>query len=136
MVSKKALCCYMVCLLLFLTGCTGEGTVKEKIRDLEFTVVKEEEIPEELKVQIEQKKESRFKLTYKTDEYLYIASGYGAQETGGYSISIKELYLTENAIYLKTELSGPQKGENVSKGMSYPYIAVKLERRDEPVVFE
>lgn len=135
MVSKKVLCC-MVCLLLCLTGCADKEASKEKIRDLEFTVVKEEEIPEELKVQIEQKQESRFKLTYKTEEYLYIASGYGAQETGGYSICIKELYLTENAIYLKTELSGPQKGENVSKGMSFPYIVVKLERRDEPVVFE
>ena len=52
-----------------------------------------------------------FKLTYTDDKNLYIAVGYGAQPTGGYSISIRELYLTENSIVLATELMGPEKGK-------------------------
>ena len=37
---------------------------------------------------------------------------------------------------LYTELIGPRKGETISKSPSYPYIVVKVELRDENVVFE
>ena len=65
-----------------------------------------------------------------------IVRGYGEQETGGYSICIRDLYLTSNAIIFDTELIGPRKGETISKSPSYPYIVVKVELRDENVVFE
>ena len=74
--------------------------------------------------------------TYKDSEFLYIVRGYGEQETGGYSICIRDLYLTSNAIIFDTELIGPRKGETISKSPSYPYIVVKVELRDENVVFE
>lgn len=122
-------------LVVTLGGCTSTKKA-QKIRDLEYTVVKEEEIPKALSEQIESRKESRFKLTYQDGEYLYIASGYGQQQTGGYSIEMKELYLTEDAIYFDTELYGPQKGETVHKAPSYPYIVVKLEIVEKPVVFQ
>ena len=77
-----------------------------------------------------------FKLTYTDDQNLYIVVGYGEQETGGYSICIRNLYLTSNAIIFDTELIGPRKGETISKSPSYPYIVVKVELRDENVVFE
>ena len=57
-------------------------------------------------------------MTYSDEEKLYIVTGYGPQETGGYSIQVKELYLTENAIVFDTELSGPEKGETVTKETS------------------
>jgi uncharacterized protein Veg len=47
-----------------------------------------------------------------------------------------DLYLTSNAIIFDTELIGPRKGETISKSPSYPYIVVKVELRDENVVFE
>ena len=68
--------------------------------------------------------------------YVYIANGYGKQPTNGYSIQVKNLYLTENAVCFKTELYGPQVGEDVSQAESFPYIVVKLEAIDLPVVFE
>ena len=72
-------------------------------------------------------------MTYKDSEFLYIVRGYGEQETGGYSICIRNLYLTSNAIIFDTELIGPRKGETISKS---PNIVVKVELRDENVVFE
>ena len=47
----------------------------------------------------EERKAENFKLTYSDKQYLYICIGYGEQETGGYSIAVNELYLTDNAIY-------------------------------------
>lgn len=123
-------------LMICITGCGLSTYSSEKVTDLEYTVLKEQEIPQELMTQIEEQKESCFKLTYQDGEYLYIASGYGKQETGGYSIQVNELYLTSNTIYYKTGLFGPQKGETVHQAETYPYIVIKTEKREEPVVFE
>lgn len=135
--GKRILTIITASVLAICAGGCGLSTYdSKKVTDLEYTVVKEQEIPEELMTQIEEQKESCFKLTYQDGEYLYIASGYGKQETGGYSIQINELYLTSNAIYYKTGLFGPQKGETVHQAETYPYIVVKTENRQEPVVFE
>ena len=118
-----------------LAGC-GKSGDSAKVRDLEFTVMDQERIPEELKAIIEEKKIQPFKLTYSDDENLYIVVGYGPQETGGYSIQVKELYLTDNAIVFDTELLGPEKGETVAKETSYPVIVVQTELLENPVIFQ
>lgn len=139
-VSRKLV--LVSCLLLWvltvrlLTGCSVEKEHQDKVRDLEFTVVVEEETPEELKQIINEKKAGAFKMTYSDDQGLYIAVGYGEQPTGGYSISVKDLYLTENSIVLDTELTGPGKDEGAGIEKSYPYIVLKTEYLENPVVFQ
>ena len=56
---------------------------------------------------------------------MYIAAGYGEQKTGGYSIAVPELYLTENSITIRTELKGPEKQEQTGSECSYACIVVK-----------
>ena len=119
-----------------LTGCSVQKNEQDKVRDLEFAVVGEAELPEELKSLIEEKKEADFRLTYSNDQGLYIAVGYGQQATGGYSIAVRELYLTENSIVVDTELLGPEKGEEVGVEKSYPYIVVRTEYLENPVIFQ
>lgn len=85
---------------LAAAGCGIEDTNGSKIEDVEFTVLEEESVPEELKQEIEERKEMDFKLTYEDNGKLYIARGYGEKETGGYSISVKDVYLTQNALCL------------------------------------
>ena len=121
---------------IFFTGCAIEKTNRTKVRDMEYHVVAEKEIPEELKAQIEEKKAADFKMTYETPEHLYIVRGYGEQATGGYSIQVTELYLSSNAVFFKTTLIGPRKGENAAKSPSYPYIVIQTEKVDKNVVFE
>ena len=123
-------------LVFALCSCSFTEGKTKKVRDIEYTVVKDNEIPELLMEKIEEQKEEAMKLTYLEDEYLYIGKGYGMQDTGGYSISVKELYLTEKAIYFSTDFHGPKKGEVVADSPSYPYIVIKLEKIEEPVVFE
>lgn len=120
----------------FLTGCSASKDSENKVKDLEFTVVGESDIPDELKQIISEKQASPFKLTYSDDQSLYIVVGHGQQETGGYSIAVNELYLTDNSIILDTELIGPKKGENAGAEASFPYIVIKTEFREEPVVFQ
>ncbi len=119
-------------LMLILTGCSGK-VVDEKIKDLDFTVVEEAEVPTELLEEIESRKNGPFHMSYSCGEDLYIVVGYGMQETGGYSIQVPQFYLTENAIVLETKLIGPKEKE--AKVRSYPYLVIKTENREEPIVY-
>ena len=119
-----------------LSGCSVSREDKDKVRDLEFQVAAQGELPQELSKLIAQKVSQPFKLTYTDSQNLYIAVGYGAHATGGYSISVKELYLTENSIIMQTELMGPEKGEDPGTEQSFPYIVLRTELLEEPVVFQ
>ncbi|MEG2350904.1 MAG: protease complex subunit PrcB family protein [Hungatella sp.] len=118
-----------------LSGCSIEKESQDKVKDLEFTVIGENEIPEELQKMILDKQVQPFKLTFSDDQNLYIVVGYGVQESGGYSISVSDLYLTENSIVIDTELQGPEKG-TAAFAASYPYIVVKTAYMEQPVIFQ
>lgn len=122
--------------LVNLWGCGVEKTSAEKVRDVAFTVIDQSEIPQELQTSIEEKKKEGFKLTYSDEKNRYMAVGYGEQKTGGYSISVDECYLSTNALYFGTTLTGPEKGEKINEVSSYPYIVVRTELLEENVVFE
>ena len=128
------LLCLMGC--LWCAGCGMQKIGTEKIRDVDYTVVTEEEIPGELLEKIEAQKAEDFKMTYMLDDALYIVRGFGMQATGGYSIQVQNLYLAENALYFESDLIGPENGSQEEKAVSYPYIVVKTERLEENVVFE
>lgn len=132
---KYILMIILLGVLMLLSGCVRKEC-EGKVKDLEFTVTKEEELPEALRQQIEEKKEGDFRFTYSDNEYLYVARGYGIQETGGYSISVEDCYLSDTAICVKTRLQGPKNGEEVTKAPSYPFIVLKLELREEEVLFQ
>lgn len=119
-----------------LTGCTNIAQAEEPKEDLEFTVVSEERLPEELLEIVEEKKEEAFKVTYADAGYLYICMGYGKQDSGGYSVTVNDLYETDNAVYVNTNLLGPKAGSTPGSSPSYPYIVLKVEFRDKTVVFD
>jgi len=119
-----------------LTGCKKDESEIKKLRDLEFTIVEDVEIPGELKEIIDEKKEKPFRMHYSNKDSLYIVVGYGQQNSGGYSISVEDLFLTDNAIYFDTNLIGPSQNDLVTQGVTYPYIVVKLEFIDKKIVFE
>ncbi|NLJ95586.1 MAG: protease complex subunit PrcB family protein [Clostridiales bacterium] len=119
-----------------LVGCKKDEQEIKKLRDLEFTVVEDADLPGELKEIIDEKKDKPFRLHYSNKDNLYIVVGYGKQNSGGYSIAVEELYLTDNAIYINTNLIGPSQEDLVTQGVTYPYVVVKLEYMDERIVFE
>lgn len=125
-----------LCVACILSGCSIRKESKDKIKDLDFTVIEKDKVPDELKTMIEEKKQQPFKLTYADQGWLYIAEGYGAKETSGYSIEVKECYEAENAVYIHTNLNGPAKDEKVIEKTTYPYVVVKLEFIEKNVVYK
>ncbi len=121
--------------LVFMHGCGIEEIDREKIRDLEYEIVPEEEIPEEVFEKIVSQYENFSRSAYLCSDILYIVVCYGAQPTEGYSIEVDNLYESSNAIIVETTLKGPPGFEKVAENISYPYIVLKLEKNNKIVVF-
>ena len=135
--QKRFLSVCLICLMcMSVYACGQKQDTMAKIKDLECTVLAEENIPEELLEKIEDKKEEAFKMTFEDQGFLYICVGYGTQKTGGYSIAVNALYETTNAVYIDTNLIGPSPEEKSNPVESYPYVVVKTEFLQKPVVFE
>lgn len=135
--QKRFFSVCLICLMCMgVYACGQKQDTMAKIKDLECTVLAEENIPEELLEKIEDKKEDAFKMTFEDQGFLYICVGYGTQNTGGYSIAVNELYETANAVYIDTNLIGPNPEEKSNPVESYPYVVVKTEFIEKPVVFD
>lgn len=126
----------IVCLCGLLLGCSTKRSTEQKIKDLKFTVVEDLDVPSEIKELIDEKKIEPFQFTYATKSNLYLVVGYGKQETGGFSITMDELYETQNSVCMKTTLIGPGSSEKKENVKSYPYLVVRTEFIDKRSVFE
>ena len=62
-------------ILIFLSGCSMQTNQTEKLQDLEYTIVEEADLPEELRTILEEKKKESFKLTYEAEDSLYLCVG-------------------------------------------------------------
>ena len=125
----------LTAVLLLLAGC-GQKQSEGKIRDLECSVLDEDEIPQPLAEVIEENKTKEMKLSYAKDGELYIARGFGEQKSGGYSITQKYCYLAEDGIHVRFELLGPPAGETMAEEPTFPYIVVKTEAEGQNIIFE
>lgn len=133
-------CCKHMMILWLMVVCLGGCKVVEeespKIRDLEYVLVGEELIPEQLKSILEEKKENPFQLTYSDQENLYICIGYGSKESGGYTVIVEDLYLTADAVYVDTTLYGPGDASKAKNETTYPYAVIKTEFVENPVIYK
>ena len=127
----------LIVLGMQLQGCDFKIISEEQEhREVEFVIVSEECIPKAVKSLIESRKENEMKLTYVDGKDRYLIIGYGKQNTGGYSIYIKDLYATENALYVDTCLMGPNKKDGIKECLSYPVIVLQTNELGLPVVFK
>ena len=126
-IIKKLLFFFFLAMLTgVISGCAKKEKEIPKVKDLEYTVLEESEVPEELLEKIGEKKAEAFDITYQSDGYLYIARGYGTQRTSGYSVRILELYESTEGIVFSSELIGPRRDELVLQIETWPYIVIKL----------
>ena len=131
----KIICAFLA--LLTLSSCNPAETAdKDKIADLDFTVVDADDLPDIVKERIDEQKKESCKISYSDGDYIYIVIGYGEQPTGGYSIQIDQLYLTKECIVISTTLLGPTEDELVITAATYPYITIKTEDLKLPVCFK
>lgn len=115
-----------------------EESVKStnKVMDIEFTVVDDDNMQDIIKQNIDILKFNPFKLIFRDGQYLYIAIGYGEQRTGGYSIQVNELYESQDSIVVSTELLSPGKDDIVTMNITYPYLVIKTTNRFLPVYYK
>lgn len=139
---QRFFCGVLVLALVFVNaGCAGihlndsNQGAGEKVRDLEYTILSEERIPEEVKPLLEERKEKAFQMTYSDKEYLYICIGYGRQEYSGHSIVVNSLFLGENGILVDTSLIGPEAGKEKINTVQFPIIVLKTELVEEVPLF-
>ncbi len=132
--NKINLIFVLIICILVTAACGFEKIQTKKTKDIDFTVVAESEIPVEVQQIINERKEKEFKVTYSDSLYTYVIIGYGKQKYEGYSIRVKEMYETENAIYVKTEFNGPKEYTG-NETDTYPYIVIKIEYSDKNVIF-
>lgn len=125
----------LLCCFFLFSGCDKISGAEEKLSDLEFTVVPNDDVQADIQTLIEEKKANPFQMTYSDGSYKYIVVGYGKQPTGGYSIQVDEVYDTENNICVKTTLLGPESQDSAVGAESFPYIVIKIENLDKTVVF-
>lgn len=128
--------CLCILIITAIVGCSKKETDSDKMKDIEFTVVDDINIPDELKSIIDGKKTDAFQMTFTAGESMYLAIGYGEQKTGGFSIKVDGLYMAKDGIHIITNLLGPDKEEKVSKKASYPYIVVKIKTIEAEVIYE
>ena len=103
----------LLCVLLLAllpAGCQFIRIEEGERTPLEYTIVKQEEIPEEISELMEE------------------------QLTGGYSIQVEEVSESENAVFCKTRLIGPEKADAGSEP-SYPCIVLKIRETEKPIEF-
>lgn len=126
----------ILCLgVIFLTGCVKKYD-EAKESDIDYTIVTEEEMPDQVKEILQASEKDSFRKTYSDKDYLYIIIGYGAQPTSGYSIEVQNLYQSSDAIFVTTMLKGPSHSESVLEVETYPSIVLKVEYTEKPVVFQ
>ncbi len=131
LIRLSAMCLYMAA---FLTACSvadlnaGAG---EKVEDLEYVILDEDRIPEELMPLIEERYEEAFQMTYTDNDYLYVCIGYGKQENSGYTIIVNDFFLGENGVLVDTSLIGPAAGEERINEPQFAYIVLRTEALEE-----
>lgn len=120
--------------ILSLAGCNKKES-PEKTNTLDFTIVAGTDIPGDLQELILARQEEAFELTYTDNTYLYVVKGYGKQDNSSYNIVVNDFYQSEDCLVFDSELFGPKSNEEVSSQPSYPYVVLKTEFREEPVIF-
>ncbi len=133
--KKTASLLLLILFFMNLAGCRLIRIEEEERKPLSYSVTEPGQLPEEAQNLVEERKAEEFQMTYQSGEELYLIKGYGRQLSGGYSIQVKEVSLSRNAVFFHTELKGPPP-EKQSGEPSYPYIAVKIKYREEPVQFQ
>ena len=136
MKRKRSVFFLLALLAMLFAGCGEKVSKPEKIKDIEYTVQEESQVPEELLAKMKEKQKEPFQMTYETEGYMYIAKGFGTQATSGYSIRVLELYEAVEGIVFSAELLGPAKDEPVLQVETYPSIVIKIPDLDMDVLFQ
>ena len=127
----------VVALLLVLTGCTDKTSETEEPTDMPadefgipvmFDSVYSEDIPLEIKVQIDSLISERGFYTWETEDGLnYLLVSSGEKPTGGYGIEVVSLGEYEGVYKLLVGEGKPSADAVVPQILTYPHVVIQYE---------
>ena len=127
---------FLLCVCFLISGCITRIEKEQKQKDLEYILIDQENLPEEMTEVLGQLKKKAFHFVYSDQGKTYLAEGYGACPTTGYSIQVNELYETEHTIYIHTSLMGPEVSEETKEITTFPYLVVEISGTEKVVMFD
>ncbi len=141
-VRMSLLAVMMISVSVILYGCSVVDTDIERKKEVDYTIAAYEDVPDEVKKIIEEKKENPFSTVISDRENTYIVVGYGRKNMGGYQIKLKDIYESDTDVFVRLEFMGPDmKSENgevqndCANGTTehYPVIIIKTEYTQKSV---
>ena len=124
--------------LTILTGCFGKEPPTRtygEMTDVVYEIVSGSDVPHKVNEKIFKEKEKSFGFTYRDGEEMFIAFGFGRQNTGGFSIQMAAAKENESEILIEAKLIAPGPEEVVATTPSYPYMILKLANAEKDVQF-
>lgn len=112
--------------MLFLSGCQVKKLEGPEKTEVPFTVAEPDQVPAELMEIIEENKEGGLQLTFRDEGNTWLVRGYGRQKSGGYSISVNEVYQMGDVLHVDTTLIGPGEKAETEGDASFPYIVLQV----------
>ena len=135
---KDACCLFLFFTIVFLTISCGKKSDEAEVYPLEYEVCDETELPDELRIMIEERKEEEFQIIYENSACRYVAAGYGKQKRDEYVVAVKDFYGSGKEIVLDTILIHKSKGEKgrVGRPGLCPYIVIRTSHMEGQIAFE
>ena len=133
--KKGVVILFLLTFVICLYGCKKDTPEKNEPVDVEFAVVPDTELPEELHDYIENRRDEEFKMSFIDGNYMYIAICYGKMTGRGYSIHIYDVKEYDDNISINAKLASP-KNNNGDTVETFPYIVIKLENKNKKVIFK
>lgn len=124
--------------LVCLSGCSEKKEVRQ---DIAYELCSEEKLPDELMKLIEDKKSDSFAFSYSTNDYTYIAVGYGMHDRDGYVVCLKDIFVTDYACYVQCAILTQEYVDSLegvyicSTPSMSPYLVIRCKRLSIPVMF-
>lgn len=128
----------LLMMLLFLCASCKKDEKKARY-EVSYTVCDATKLPNQLLSIIEEKKKNSFKISYIDNSYMYIAVGYGEKNRSNFHVAVEDLYVTDRELYISTNLytdKATMSDATTNEGSMYPYIVIKCEKYDLPVIFD
>lgn len=136
--QKRVAIAVLLGMCALCAGCSVGKVDTEKLRDLDYEEVEAWEIPDALQGIIAERKQEDFLCTWADPEGLYIARGYGKQETDGCWIQVDAFFESAEALVLETTLWGPPSesgtAENQEESETCPYLVIRTDDRSKYVI--
>lgn len=137
-VKRVLLAATVLLLLMMVTSCGEKQKPKrtyESMQDAVYEIVSGSNVPHKVNEKIFKERDKGFGFSYRDNEGMYIAFGFGRQNTGGFSIQLAAVKENEDEILIEAKLIAPAPEEVVSTSPSYPYMILKMEDTEKNVEF-